>query len=62
MRGFSLVALIVGLLFTGYLYQRNLDEVVYTDRGEPTTQHIEQQAKDILNQYQHRLDRQAQEQ
>lgn len=62
MRGISLLILVVGLLFTGYLYQRNVEEVVYTNRGEPTTKHIEQQAKDILQQYQKRLDKQAAEQ
>lgn len=59
MRGFSLLVLVVGLLFTGYLYQRNVDETVHPDRGEPATQHIEQQAKDILRQYQTKLDKQA---
>lgn len=62
MRGFSLLILVAGMLFTGYLYQRNIDETVYTDRGEPATKHIEQQAKDILGQYQKKLDQQAHDQ
>lgn len=62
MRGLSLVVLVAGLLFTGYLFQRNVDEAAYSDRGEPATQHIEQQAKDILQQYQKKLDKQAEKQ
>ncbi|MDJ0956954.1 MAG: hypothetical protein QNI91_08865 [Arenicellales bacterium] len=62
MRGFSLILLIVGLLFVGYLYQRGSNNVVYTNTGKPTTKHIEQQAKDILQQYQKKLDKQAEDQ
>lgn len=62
MRGLSLIILIVGLLFVGYLYQRGSNNVVYTDTGKPTTEHIEQQAKDILQQYQKKLDKQAEDQ
>ena len=62
MRGLSLIMLIVGLLFVGYLYQRGSNNVVYTDTGKPTAKHIEQQAKDILQQYQKKLDKQAEDQ
>ena len=62
MRGLSLIILVVGLLFVGYLYQRGSDTAVYTDTGKPTTKHIEQQAKDILQQYQKKLDKQAEDQ
>ena len=62
MRGFSLIVLAIGLLFVGYLYQRGSDDVVYTDTDKPTTKHIEQQAKDILQQYQNKLDKQAEDQ
>ena len=62
MRGLSLVVLVAGLVFVGYLYQRGADEMVYPDRGEPATKHIEQQAKDMLQQYQKKLDKQAAEQ
>ena len=58
-RGLSLLVLIGGLLFTGFLYQQNMQEKVNVDRGEPVTQQFEQQTKDILQQYQKRLDQQA---
>lgn len=59
MRGLSLLILVAGVLFVGFLYQRNVNETVHTNRGEPATKHIEQQAKDILQQYQKKLDQQA---
>lgn len=62
MRGLSLIVLIAGLLFVGYLFQRGFDNVVYTNTDKPTTKHIEQQAKDILQLYQTKLDKQAEEQ
>ena len=62
MRGLSLIVLIVGLLFVGYLYQRGSNNIVHTNPGKPTTKHIEQQAQDILQLYQKRLDKQAEEQ
>ena len=58
-RGLSLLVLVAGLLFPGILYQRNMQEKVNIDRGEPVTQQFEQQTKDILEQYQQRLDQQA---
>ena len=62
MRGLSLLVLVAGLVFVGYLYQRSANEMVYPDHGKPTTKHIEQQAKDMLQQYQKKLDKQAAEQ
>lgn len=61
MRGLSLVVLVVGVLFVGYLYQRTTTETAYTN-DEPTTQYVEQQVKDVLQQYQTKLDQQAKEQ
>lgn len=56
------MALVVGVLIVGYLYQRSAEEVVHTPTGKPTTELVEDQVKGILDQYQQKLDKQAQEQ
>ena len=54
--------LVVGVLIVGYLLQRNVEEHIPTDPGRKTTSdQIEEQVKDTLQQYQKRLDKQAED-
>jgi uncharacterized membrane-anchored protein YhcB (DUF1043 family) len=62
MRGISLLMLVVGVLIVGYLLQRNVEEHIPTVPGRKTTSdQIEEQVKDTLQQYQKRLDKQAED-
>jgi uncharacterized membrane-anchored protein YhcB (DUF1043 family) len=62
MRGISLLMLVVGVLIVGYLLQRNVEEHIPTDPGRKTTsEQIEDQVKDTLQQYQKKLDKQAED-
>lgn len=62
MRGISLMLLIIVLLVAGAVYLKNVTEAVYTERGAPTTEHVEQQVEGLLQEYQGRLDSQVENQ
>ena len=62
MRGISLLMLVVGVLIVGYLLQRNVEEHIPTGPGRTaTSDQIEEQVKDTLQQYQKRLNKQAED-
>ena len=63
MRGLSLLALLAGVLIVGYMYQNAVEEHVPAGPGRETTaDQIEKQYKDTLQQYQKKLDKQAENQ
>ena len=62
MRGFSLLVLVLGMLLVGYLVNRSIEQHVPTEPGrKATSDQIEGQVRDALQQYQKKLDKQAED-
>ena len=63
MRGLSLLVLVVAVLIVGYLNLRSVEEHVPTEPGrKSTSEQVEKQVQDTLQQYQKKLDKQAENQ
>jgi|GEM_PF-3413195 Na+-transporting methylmalonyl-CoA/oxaloacetate decarboxylase gamma subunit len=63
MRGISLLVLVLGVVFVGYLNVRSVEEHVPADpQRKGTAEQVEQQVQDTLQQYQEKLDKQAESQ
>ena len=63
MRGLSLLVLVAAVLIVGYLNLRTVEQHVPANPdNEGTAERIENQVKDTLQQYQKKLDKQAENQ
>ena len=62
MRGISLLVLVLGVVFVGYLNVRSVEEHVPADPQRKGTAEQVEQVQDTLQQYQEKLDKQAESQ
>ena len=60
MRGLSLIVLVIAVLVVGYLNLRSVEEhAPASPNRDSTANQVKQQVEDTLQQYQQRLDQQA---